>query len=106
LGLRCHRGAGAQAYEDQTAGFNPAVSVACRRGTPNASPKQNNQAFAAATARLAMTVIRCARYSAEAWISLIRLVAGTLMPSSALGSNLAPSAASIPFARKTPSSPA
>src|SRR5581483_2962958 len=56
---------------------------------------------AAATARLAITVTRCARYSAEAWISELRPEALCLMLATASGDQLLDSAASMSFWRNT-----
>src|SRR5690606_12763820 len=62
--------------------------------------------FAFVTARLAITTTRWARYSAEAWMSDMRLSDRMLMPSSAAASNEPARAASISLARNTPLSPA
>src|SRR6185503_6685113 len=50
---------------------------------------------AASTARFAITVTRCARYSGEACRSLFSPSAFTLMPATASGANFAPSAFSM-----------
>ena len=51
------------------------------------------------TARRAITPIRCARYSASAWMSLFRPSAGAVTPSSDFGREHWPSASSAAFAR-------
>src|SRR5262245_58583327 len=55
---------------------------------------------AAATAGLASTVTRWARYSALPWMSLFRPSAGILMPATASGDQLLASASSIGLQRK------
>src|SRR5581483_9581415 len=57
--------------------------------------------FAAATARFAITVTRCARYSALAWMSELSPFGETLTLATASGANDLPSADSISFWRKT-----
>ena len=62
---------------------------------------------AAATARLAMTPIRCARYSGSAWMSPLRPSAGSVTPSSDFGREaLARALPRRPCTRKTPFEPA
>ena len=60
----------------------------------------------AATARLVITLIRCARYSGVAWMSPIRPSAETVSPSIASGEKFPASAASASSQRNTPFSPA
>src|SRR5208282_4895800 len=61
---------------------------------------------ALATARLAITPTRCARYSALAWISLFSPSCGVAIPAIASAAKLADSAASIAAWRNTPPCPA
>src|SRR5690606_13619824 len=61
---------------------------------------------AAVTARLAITEIRCARYSADAWMSVFSPSGEIFTPLAASGLQLADSAASSSAERKTPSWPA
>ncbi len=66
---------------------------------PESQSDTNGQA--AETARRAMTPTRCARYSADAWMSAFRFSAETVIPSSAPAEKLPASACSISDARKT-----
>src|SRR5690606_31045588 len=77
-----------------------------RRPLVSIRSEQTPQAVAFATARLAITAIRLARYSGDAWRSPIRSFDGTLTPSSAEALNDLTSAASISLERNTPLSPA
>src|SRR5438552_2851065 len=68
-----------------------------------APPKENFRQIylAAATARRASTLTRWARYSGDAWISLLRPLGLTDMPAMASGENFASRAFSISGTRKT-----
>src|SRR5687768_3484245 len=74
-----------------------------RRGPRRAGALEDALSYcfsAASTARLAMTVIRCARYSGEACRSLLSPSALTLMPATDSGANFAVRAFSISAWRK------
>src|SRR5687768_2868922 len=75
-----------------------------RRGPRGAGALEDALSYcfsAASTARFAMTVIRCARYSGEACRSLLRPSGFTLMLATDSGANFAPSAFSISAWRNT-----
>src|SRR5262245_7649940 len=63
--------------------------------------RDDDQPNAAATARFAITVTTCARYSAEAWMSELRPLSGCLTFATDSGANFAASAFSISFCRNT-----
>ena len=76
--------------------YAPSLILRCERSEPRRThgPHAAPHPLACATARLAITTIRLARYSGEAWMSPISLSDGTFTPSSADASNFPASAAS------------
>src|ERR687896_1442664 len=68
--------------------------------------RRRHYAVALATARLAITPIRWARYSALPWMSLLRPSGGTVSPSSDFGEKRFFNASSKCVTRNTPSPPA